>query len=567
MIRARALLLAFALVTQGTAAVAADDPAPTVTVRVLDEVLNPVSERLFGQFLERASFGEPGPEAALAEGTGRIRPDAVALMEAMQIPVIRFPGGTDVDYLDWRDMIDNVPGRAGGRPVSYGVRGDPITNRFGIDEYFALRDTLGNETILVVNLLDAVSRKVPLREAALRAAGLVAYANAPAGAALPEGMPDWPAVRAGNGQAEPHGAEYVQLGNESWMWPRERLVDENGRPMDAAAMAVWMRECLVAFIAEIRAIDPDVRIIVDGKMPLDVERQVLTDPAIRRDVEFAAFHRYEPGPMARLKRDGAPVSPEALQPADWWRAWTAMPGQYGPDGLNLGNGDRDGFARELGYRIAVTEWNWNGWETGETRFPAPLGSHDWRIASGIGAAGFLHGLMRSDVAMATQSMLLGAHWNIAAVKIDPDAAEPPRYSPQAQVAALYRHHHGDQRLRTETSPVPTYAQPLHMGWMHAPSGTVASVDILATRSARTLYIHAVNRDAERSYPLEVDLSAFPAAGGAVLRTWAAPAASPTAGPGELAGTTVTALTPSEARLRAVIPAASVNVIEIALPAR
>ena len=71
-----------------------------------------------------------------------------------------------------------------------------------------------------------------------------------------------------------------------------------------------------------------------------------------------------------------------------------MPGHYGPAGQNRGIGPRAGFARDPGYRIAVTEWNRNGWSTDETRIPPSLGERDWHISVGIGVAGFLHGLMR-----------------------------------------------------------------------------------------------------------------------------------------------------------------------------
>ena len=37
--------------------------------------------------------------------------DALELLRAMRIPILRFPGGTDADYIDWTDMISNAPGR------------------------------------------------------------------------------------------------------------------------------------------------------------------------------------------------------------------------------------------------------------------------------------------------------------------------------------------------------------------------------------------------------------------------------------------------------------------------
>jgi alpha-L-arabinofuranosidase len=75
-------------------------------------VVGTVDDRLFGQFLERPFGGEAGPEHALVPGTNRLQPRVVELMKEMRIPIIRFPGGIDVDYTDWRDMISNVPGRA-----------------------------------------------------------------------------------------------------------------------------------------------------------------------------------------------------------------------------------------------------------------------------------------------------------------------------------------------------------------------------------------------------------------------------------------------------------------------
>ena len=44
----------------------------TVEITVSNQVENPVDTRLFGQFLERASWGEPGPEAVADPQTGAL---------------------------------------------------------------------------------------------------------------------------------------------------------------------------------------------------------------------------------------------------------------------------------------------------------------------------------------------------------------------------------------------------------------------------------------------------------------------------------------------------------------
>ena len=67
--RADALLLVVILFAAGAIARAAEGDPATVNVTVSATVLNPVDSRLFGQFLERPSWGETGPEAAFDPAT------------------------------------------------------------------------------------------------------------------------------------------------------------------------------------------------------------------------------------------------------------------------------------------------------------------------------------------------------------------------------------------------------------------------------------------------------------------------------------------------------------------
>ncbi len=464
----------------------------------------PVDRRLFGHFLERASWGEPGPEGALVPGTHDLDPRVLELLKAMRIPIIRFPGGTDVDYIDWRDMISNVPGRDGqDRPVTIGRSGKPITNRFGYDEYFRLRDALGCETILVVNWLDAVSKKRPLREAALLAAGLVAYTNAPVGAKLPEGMPDWPAIRAKNGHPAPYGVEFFQIGNEWWGF-KTRAMQAAGIE-DPRQAGLWYGECLNAYIAMMKAVDPKIEIIIDGAGATDpLMAAVLEDPAIRRTVRYATFHSYAPGSMDNLKRDGKPYPFDKITAEELWQTWAAMPGGFDGDGLNVAFGSQIGYARGLGYRIVCTEWNWNGWGLDRAQ---PRPEIDAAAAKAIGAAGFLHGLMRAGDAidLACQSNLIGCGWAIGCVQVDRNEGKgPPHYSSTGQVTMFYALHHGDRLLPVRAENVPTFAQPYTVGWTPG-KPKVAFLDAVATADGRTLYFHAINRHMSRSFDVKIDL--------------------------------------------------------------
>jgi alpha-N-arabinofuranosidase len=487
-----------------------DSGAEMIEFRVTREVLNPVDVRLFGQFLERATFGEPGPEAVVDPDTGRLPAEVVVRLKEMRIPVIRFPAGTDVDFVDWRDMIDNVPGRDGGRPVTR--RGDgSLTNRFGHDEYFALRDELGCETILVLNLMDAVMKVKPLDEAVSDAVGLLAYANARVGQQLPEGMPDWPAVRARNGRREPFDAEYIQIGNE-WRFKGGRIRESTGME-PGPELARWYVQVLRRYIEMIRAIDADVRIIIDGQLAKDMESTILADAYIRKHVYAVTFHVYAPGPALPVRKDRETVDPAALEMQDWWASLSTIPGSARTDGtIEPIRCDGLDLARELGYRIACTEWNWNGWAVQKASPLAAEFSRTYlREAKALGCAAFLQGMMRDggDLCLATQSMLVGSRWDIAAVHVDPEGARKPFFSPQGFATAFYRRFHGNQRLRVQHETIPGRSNPYTVGkWTRWSDSTpwLADVDLVATASDGSVFVHIVQRHFSEARTLRIDLT-------------------------------------------------------------
>jgi alpha-N-arabinofuranosidase len=483
------------------------ETSPTVVVH--DEPLHDIDVRLFGQFLERPSGSERGIEAAVVPGTHRLQDGVVELLKAMEIPVVRFPAGTDVDHIDWRDMIDRVPGRDGPRPKTTGKGGDEVSNNFGYDEYFALRDKLDCQTILVLNLLDGLAKRKEPRQAAIDACGLVAYANAKQGAKLPEGMTDWPAVRAKNGHAKPFRAQYIQLGNEWWHSSFLNAVKEGTGLTEAEELAAWYVKVLHTYIGVIREIDPDVELIVDGNMGWGSEgwvlaSTVLRDPYIKRNVNYITFHRYGPASMDKIKRDGETVAHEKLRPIDWWRIYSSLPGGFNAEGQNDAIADYFDRAEQFGYKVACTEWNWNGW--GRSRIPEDIG-FDWQAATGVGAAGFINGLMRGGkfIRMANQSMLVGEAWRLAAVQVDQEGKVKPHYNTMAPVTTLYRKHHGPKLLKAELRDVPTYSQPYAVS-VYGAVNKIALLDVLVTASEKAIFVHAINRDLDREQPLTIDMS-------------------------------------------------------------
>lgn len=537
--------------------------AEPILVRVGEHTLNPVRAGLFGQFMERATWGEPGPEAAYVPTAPFIQPAALALLEKMNIPVIRFPGGTDIDYIDWRDMIDRVPGRdSSERPITTGHTGGTLTNRFGYDEYFALRDHLKNETILVLNLLDAIARRKPLRQAALDAVGLVAYANAPQGATLPAGMPDWPTIRAQNGHPASFQAEYVQLGNELWAGDISKALAAAMPDANESEKAQWITECVRTYVRMIREIDPTIKIMIDDRCVHDAQDVYLDDPLVRREVAYATFHVYAPWDAGLVKVNRQPVPPDRLDDNDWWACWTGMPGIYTSEGLADGLSPATRQAAEKGYRLACTEWNWNGWFKDRKMVKPAI---NYATASGLGAAAFLHNLMRNGdtVDLATQSMLIGSSWGITAVRIDPADDAAPYYLPQGQVTGFYSRHHGDQRVSVTTSSIPTLKIEVDG---YEPQSQGALLDVVATRDAHKIYLHLLYRGLHEPGLIRLDLSALKTANrmGTINTLSGDPYAKKSAAYGQSAFVETSQKQPLDKLVE--LPPASVSVLEIPVKA-
>jgi alpha-N-arabinofuranosidase len=505
------LLHAGLLLAVGTLSAPPAGAGERITITVHPRTVNHVSDRLFGHFMERASWGEPGYDAARVGDTGRLDPRVVTLLKRWNVPVIRWPGGSDIRRIDWRDMIDNVPGRRGERPMfDVSDKHPPLSNRFGLDEFLALCDEVGAEPLLPVNFAMGLRKDKPLDEASQLAAGLVAYCNAPLAARLPEGMPDWPAVRARNGHPEPYGVRWFQIGNEVWHYSQEALA-KVGLGTDRATTAQrarWYLTCFNAYADAMLAVDPKIELFTEwnhvgmGSHP-KLNEQILSDPAMNKARWFVR-HTYSPWAIRKVLAAGEQVDPARLSPEDLWNAWVATPQIDPVGGHSVLPWQRE--ARLRGLKLAVTEWNWNGWwSMAKEDRPA----FDSSLAKGVGAAGWLHAFMRlgDQVRLACQSMTVGSRWGITGIRVDPSGRLAPYPLPTGQVTGLYSRHHGNARLAVTHRNVPVYTQPYRMSGI-GPAEKVLTLDVVATLGTEALYLHVINRSFGRDLDVQIDLSAL-----------------------------------------------------------
>jgi alpha-L-arabinofuranosidase len=164
----------------------------------------------------------------------------------------------------------------------------------------------------------------------------------------------------------------------------------------------------------------------------------------------------------------------------------------------------------------MTEWNWNGW-WGEAGRRAALNS---TFAKGIGAAGYLHALMRDGdvIEIGCQSMLIGNGWGIHSIRADATAGYDPYFFPTGLATQLYAKHHGDRLLALDVIDLPVYRQPFRMGGI-APQHEVALVDALASADDKFIYFHAINRRFDGSSRVTIDVSAFQDLTGQAIHHW------------------------------------------------
>ena len=473
-----------------------------IRLTITNQRLHRIDAKLFGNFLERPSWGgEIGVEGALIPGTHQLQPEVIERLKAMQIPILRFPGGSDVDYVDWRDMIDNVPGRpAAERPIST-PRGNQITNNFGYDEYLRLCEALQIETHLVVNFADGFLRRKPLAEAAQHAAALVAYCNAPSGDSLPGGMDDWPSVRAQNGHPQPYRVKYWEIGNENWFFVNALLA----QGLDHDEIDRRYLEALSAYVDAMLAIDPTLQIFVDVQFKRTSLMESIRE-TLGNKVRFFVEHIYTPWDIRRVLKDKQDYPIQSLTEEEVWRAWVAIP-DFNERGESTFNSHILNQARRLGYQMGITEWNWNGWWS-FNYIPGTPWPSDSNFARGLGAAGYLHAFIRAgdSVAVGSQSLTVGNRWGITGIRADKEAREPAYFFPTGQVIMFYAQHHGHWRLHMQAENIPTYRQPFQMGGIK-PEEKVAYIDTLATADEDTIYIHAINRHFHQDLPVVIDLTA------------------------------------------------------------
>ncbi|WP_294392508.1 alpha-L-arabinofuranosidase C-terminal domain-containing protein [uncultured Sphingomonas sp.] len=172
----------------------------TMTVRA-DQPGPKVDRQVFGQFAEHLGHGIyegvwVGRNSKIPNVNG-YRRDVLEALKAINVPVIRWPGGCFADEYHWREGV----GPAAKRPVKINTHWGGVTepNSFGTHEFMNYSELVGAEAYVSGNVGNAPPREL---------AEWVEYITSPAGSLADE--------RAKNGRKQPWALPYVGIGNELW---------------------------------------------------------------------------------------------------------------------------------------------------------------------------------------------------------------------------------------------------------------------------------------------------------------------------------------------------------------
>jgi alpha-N-arabinofuranosidase len=187
-----------------TSAVAQDAAAPTVTATLQADKPGAVIHRdVFGQFAEHLGHGIYGGiwvgKGSRIPNDGGYRRDVLDALKAINVPMVRWPGGCFGDEYHWRDGI----GATKSRPTKVNTNWGGVNedNAFGTHEYFGLMDRLGASTYVSANVGSAPPSET---------AQWVEYMTAAKGTTV------LAKERERNGHAAPWKIQYLGIGNELW---------------------------------------------------------------------------------------------------------------------------------------------------------------------------------------------------------------------------------------------------------------------------------------------------------------------------------------------------------------
>ena len=238
-----------------------------------DFTIGAIDPRIYGSFIEhlgRAVYSgiyEPGHPTADENG---FRKDVIDLVQKLELPIVRYPGGNFVSGFHWEDSIGPKEDRPKRLDLAWFTT---ETNEVGLHEFCGWAKKAGTEVMYAVNLGTGSP------DAARNA---VEYANHLQGTY-------WSDLRRKNGAADPFGIKLWCLGNEMdgpWQMGQKTAYEYGRTANESAKLMRW--------------VDPSIELVACGSSSSEMpqfgawEREMLD--LCYDNVDYVSLHRYYGNP-------------------------------------------------------------------------------------------------------------------------------------------------------------------------------------------------------------------------------------------------------------------------------
>jgi alpha-N-arabinofuranosidase len=430
--------------------------AQTIAVDPRAEPIN-VTPLLYGQFIEHLGRSIDGgiyeENSPLSDERG-FRTDVLDLVKELNVPLLRFPGGTVTKIYHWEYGIGPKDERPK-RPNL--IWGGNINYRFGTAEFIAYCRELGAEPFLVVNMATGTPEE---------ASNWVEYCNG-------TGDTHYANLRRAHGYPEPFNVTYWGIGNE------ESAEADAGRHQDPEDYvdATWQ------FSKLMKLQDPSIKLTMVGDTRDREWNQYILDElhpvtdylavhfyAVPRDSSYASLLEsvYQYGPYLDTLREQLAELPQTGGLSRWYR-----------------------FAgRDRPLELAVDEW-------GIWYMDSPLGEgtyaleYPYRWRDALATAVFLHLFYRNAdiIGLATWAQTVNV---LAPIMTSPEGSRKQTvHTPLAK----YREHMLERTLPLKLSDIPSL-----------PSGR-AALDAVATvaEDGERMVIAVINLSPDEAHAPEFNL--------------------------------------------------------------
>lgn len=431
-----------------------------------------VDPMIYGQMLENVN--DSMIYGGVADLKGNVRQHLVPHLHNLQIPVMRWPGGTVVHEYHWENGI----GPRDRRPTVPNLEWGGIENyQFGTDEFLQWCEDVRTEPYINFNMGNHAQYKGTLGEALT----WIEYVNG--GSETPYGK-----LRVANGRTEPYNVRYWGLGNENYLTSKGGGHIKEPAAVYAAKLKQWA--------GTIRNYHPDLQLLGIGNT-LEWNQTVLEECG--QLVDFLTQHYY----VNAKVQDGKIQNPVStlFAPAKMEAHLALLGEQLATMNKQLGRADKP-------VRLSVDEWNNrhsvnNGNEFKFTR-------HDPRRQFDVAVmAGMLNAFIRQSphVGMANYIFPINAHGLIRTVG-NTDAYQTPVY----HVLKQYREQLTGSKLEVNLKG-PSIATATINPTIDGDSREVAyAVDSLTyidaaavLNSDKAIYLSLVNRSHDKSQKISIDV--------------------------------------------------------------